>query len=314
MRKELTQQLSQYAVKLYGSGHVVAYNRVRYFHDGIDFATYGLPDGYPNMIRERMPVSNDFYNNDISLVHDDCVETDGALYNIRVYRNLCVNAAGSGFSAQPVWGLAYFIRNIIYHDPSIFAALKLTTPTAAVFYHNTFFGAVYGRNPAKGLALGGANLQFRNNLILSENPTDPAFVVGAFTNASSSDYNGFRSGARAPYRYGWISPPFSDKTPDYSGELEERTYATLKEYAQATGQDTHSIEIGYDAFENVSPASYEDPTRVFDVGTLNFRLKAGGAAIDKGVLLPNINDGPVGSAPDLGALEFGAPAPHYGPR
>ena len=104
IRKELTQQLSQFAVKLYGSGHVVAYNRVRYFHDGIDFATYGLPDGYPNMIRERMPVSNDFNNNDISLVHDDCIEADGALYNMRVYRNLCVNAAGSGFSTQPVLG------------------------------------------------------------------------------------------------------------------------------------------------------------------------------------------------------------------
>ncbi|HVZ32148.1 MAG TPA: hypothetical protein VG963_06975, partial [Polyangiaceae bacterium] len=142
VRKEHTQQLSQFAVKLYGSGHVVAYNRIRYFHDGIDFATYGLPDGYPNMIRERMPVSTDFYNNDISLVHDDCIEADGALYNIRVYRNLCVNAAGSGLSTQPVWGLAYFIRNIVYHDPGLFAALKLAAPTAAVFYHNTFFASV----------------------------------------------------------------------------------------------------------------------------------------------------------------------------
>jgi hypothetical protein len=143
---------------------------------------------------------------------------------------------------------------------------------------------------------------------------DPAFVVGAFTNASSSDYNGFMAGPRAPYRYGWISPPFPDKTPDYKGDLEQRTYKTLKEYAQATGQDTHSIEIGYDAFENVTPASYEDPTRVFDVATLNFRLKAGSTAIDKGVSLPNINDDHIGSAPDLGALEFGAPVPHYGPR
>jgi hypothetical protein len=315
MRKELTQMLSQFAVKVYGSGNVVAYNRVRYFHDGIDMATYGLPDGYPNMIRERMPVSNDFNNNDISLVHDDCIEADGSLYNIRVYRNLCVNAAGSGLSTQPVWGLAYFIRNIVYHDPGLFGALKLTYSTAVVIYHNTFFAAVYGGKSAKSsVPIGGANLQFRNNLILAEDPADPAFVAGSFTNASSSDYNGFMAGARASYRYGWLSPPFSDKTPDYSGQLEQRTYPTLKEYAQATGQDTHSIEIGFDAFENVSPASYEDPTRVFDADKLNFRLKTGSPAIDKGVTLPNINDGYIGSAPDLGALEFGAPAPHYGPR
>lgn len=315
MRKELTQQLSQFAIKLYGSGHVVAYNRIRYFHDGIDFATYGLPDGYPNMVRERMPVSNDFNNNDISLVHDDCIEADGALYNIRVYRNLCANSGGSGFSTQPVWGLAYFIRNIIYHDPGNFASLKLAAPTVAVFYHNTFLAPVYGgKTTHNSLLMGGANLQFRNNLILAEDENDPAFTVGAFTNLSSSDYNGFMPGARAPYRYGWISPPFGDKTPDYSGPLESRSYATLEEYARATGQDTHSIEIGYDVFENLSPARYEDPTRIYDVDKLNFRLKAGGAAVDKGLVLPNINAGYAGSAPDLGALELGAPPVHYGPR
>jgi hypothetical protein len=122
------------------------------------------------------------------------------------------------------------------------------------------------------------------------------------------------SGAIAPYRYGWISPPFGDKSADYTGEMEKRSYKTLKEYAEATGQDTHSVEITYDAFENLRPAQYEDPTRGFDVEKLNFKLKAGGAAVDKAVALPNINDGYVGSAPDLGALELGAPPTHYGPR
>ena len=135
-------------------------------------------------------------------MHDDCIEADGALYNMRVYRNLCVNAAGSGLSAQPVWGLAYFIRNIVYHDPGLFASLKLATPTAAVFYHNTFFASVYGGQTTKSsLNIGGPNLQFRDNLILAEDPTDPAFVMGAFTNASSSDYNGFMPGARAKSVY-----------------------------------------------------------------------------------------------------------------
>lgn len=315
VQKELTQQLSQFAVKLYGSGHVVAYNRVRFFHDGIDFATYGLPDGYPAMVRDRMPVSNDFYNNDISLVHDDCFEADGALYNIRVYRNLCVNTAGSGLSAQPVWGLAYFIRNIVYHDPGLFAALKLATPTAAVFYHNTFLASVYGGRTSKSsLDIGGPILQFRGNLILAEDPADAAFTMGAFTNASSSDYNGFMAGAGAPYRYGWISPPFDDRSSDYAGQPQKRLFATLAEYSRATGQDTHSIELNFDAFENLVPARYDDPTRVFAAEALDFRLKAGGPAVDKGVVLPNINDGYVGVAPDLGALEVGAPPPHYGPR
>jgi hypothetical protein len=47
---------------------------------------------------------------------------------------------------------------------------------------------------------------------------------------------------------------------------------------------------------------------------LDFGLKPGAAAIDRGVVLPNVNDGFRGKAPDLGALEQGKPAPHYGPR
>ena len=38
------------------------------------------------------------------------------------------------------------------------------------------------------------------------------------------------------------------------------------------------------------------------------------AAVDAGVALPTVNDDFSGRAPDLGALEVGRPAPHYGPR
>ncbi len=311
VRKELTQQLSQFAVKLYGSGHVVAYNRVRFFHDGIDFATYGLPDGYPNMIRERMPVSNDFYNNDISLVHDDCIEADGALYNMRVYRNLCVNTAGSGLSAQPVWGLAYFIRNIVYHDPGLFAALKLATPTAAVFYHNTFFASVYGgKTPKSSLNIGGPNLQFRGNLILAEDPADPAFVHGRVHERVQLGLQRLHVQARMAPNSATAGSlrHLPTRRADYSGAAGE---ALVRDARRSTRKPPARTRIASSSATTRSriilPAQYEDPTRVFDVETLNFRLKAGGPAVDKGVALPNINDGYVGGAPDLGALEQGAP-------
>ena len=53
---------------------------------------------------------------------------------------------------------------------------------------------------------------------------------------------------------------------------------------------------------------------VFDRLTIDVRLRAGSPAIDAGIALPGFNDGFVGSAPDLGAFEFGSAAPHYGPR
>ena len=40
----------------------------------------------------------------------------------------------------------------------------------------------------------------------------------------------------------------------------------------------------------------------------------GSPAIDKGVVLPNIDDCFRGRAPDAGAFELGDPPPHYGPR
>src|SRR5690606_22706918 len=67
---------SYYAVAIYGSGHVIAHNRVSGFHDAIDHATYGMPDGYPDVPRDRMPVSIDIYGNDVSNVHDNCFEAD----------------------------------------------------------------------------------------------------------------------------------------------------------------------------------------------------------------------------------------------
>ena len=50
------------------------------------------------------------------------------------------------------------------------------------------------------------------------------------------------------------------------------------------------------------------------VSGLDFRLRPGSAAVDRGMVLPSVTDGFTGSAPDLGALEVGGAAPHYGPR
>ena len=53
---------------------------------------------------------------------------------------------------------------------------------------------------------------------------------------------------------------------------------------------------------------------VHDADDLDFRLRRGSAAVDRGTVLPTVTDGFTGTAPDLGALEVGVAAPHYGPR
>jgi len=87
---------SYYAVSIYGAGHVIAYNRVVGFHDALDHATYGMPDGYPNTPRDRMPVSIDIYGNDVSNLDDNCFEADGSMHNVRIFDNRCFNVGVGG--------------------------------------------------------------------------------------------------------------------------------------------------------------------------------------------------------------------------
>ena len=55
------------------------------------------------------------------------------------------------------------------------------------------------------------------------------------------------------------------------------------------------------------------PPKLFNPAPV-FKLKEGSPFVDAGVKIANINDDFTGKAPDLGALEQGAPEPIYGPR
>jgi hypothetical protein len=302
-----TPLLSNYAVKVYGSGHVIAYNDVSHFHDGIDHATYGNPDGDETIDRDRMPVSIDIYNNDIRNVDDNCIEVDGAMHNVRVLRNRCFNHAHRALSAQPLLGgPAYFIRNVVYNAPEG-GSLKLhAQPSGLIFYHNTLVGEVHEMGPA-------SNVHFRNNIIIGQGAWPEVFSVDTFTNYSSSDYNGFRPVAGQKGAFAWHSPPF-DRTADFSSDRQTRKFDSLKAYSAATGQDRRSVLLDLDDFEGLVLPDRSDPRRYYHPSEVDFRLRARSAAVDAGVVLPNVNDGYAGKAPDLGAYERGQPLPHYGPR
>jgi hypothetical protein len=315
--------VSEYAVKVYGSGHVVAYNAISNFHDGVDVATYGNPDGSPNPIRDRLPVSIDFYGNDISNVEDNCIEADGGAHNIRVFRNRCFNHGHRALSVQPAFGgPVYFIRNIVYHAPEG-GAVKFTASSAGiVVYHNTLIA------PVKPMLLAASNVHYSNNLILGKSETLETFAVETNTNYSSSDYNGFRPNEGAEFSFEWSTPPTSMRAnfPGEAGKVpfqqqvqleaqarERRRFKTLKEFSQATGQDRHSVLVDYDVFVRVSPPG-PDPRTLYKPSDFDFQLRAGSAAVDAGVRLPGVNDDFTGRTPDLGAYEVGRPLPHYGPR
>jgi len=308
-------------IRLYGPGHVVAHNYVANFHDGIDTEMYGMPDGShpidgpaypPRESWERRPTAIDIYNNYITNAHDNSIEMDGSMHNIRVMRNMLINSASHPMSTQPsVGGPIYFIRNIVYHAPG--GSTRLTAGSPGVFfYNNTILTETGGASSS--------NVHWRNNLMLGENALAAIFTVNTNTNYSSSDYNGFRPNP-GNEAFQWNSPPsgvaaiLADGSS--SAKIETRKFATLNAYAQATKQDQHSVLVDYDIFVNVTKLDAKDLAtvqRLYKAEDLDFTLRPGSAAVDRGVAVPNVTDDFTGQAPDLGALEVGRPVPVYGPR
>jgi hypothetical protein len=342
-------------IRLYGPGHVVAYNYVADFHDGIDTEMYGMPDGSnavegpsypPRQFWDRRPVAIDVYNNYITNAHDNSIEMDGSMHNIRLMRNVLINSASHPMSTQPsVGGPIYWIRNIVYHAPGGSTRSTAGSP-GVIFYHNTV--------TSETSVPSGANTHWLNNLMLGQSTAPAIFSVTTSTPYTSSDYNGFRPNPDAAYSFQWVvndttgggdpddapargaaragaaggpgraggagatgraGAPGGTGTSAGSG-LQPGQYKTLAEYQQGSGQDRHSVLLDYDVFVNV-PKLDRDPKTVqklYEFKNYDFRLKPGSAAVDKGVPIPNVDDGFAGAAPDLGALEAGQPLPTYGPR
>ncbi|HEY1913584.1 MAG TPA: hypothetical protein VGG73_21835 [Vicinamibacterales bacterium] len=331
-------------IRLYGPGHVVCYNYVADFHDGIDTEMYGMPDGSnanegpsypPRQYWDRRPVSIDIYNNYITNAHDNSIEMDGSMHNIRVMRNILINSASHPMSTQPsAGGPIYWIRNIVYNAPGGSTRSTAGSP-GVIFYHNTV--------TSETTVPSGANTHWLNNLFLGQSTAPAIFSVTTLTAYTSSDYNGFRPNPDAAYSFQWnvvdpASAPAGAGDPDATpvgrgaatgrgappaggrgagtGAPQPGQFKTLAEYAQATGQDRHSVLVDYDVFVNVPKLDRDPKTvqRLYNFKDYDFRLKPGSAAVDKGVVIPNVNDAFLGTAPDLGALEAGQPLPIYGPR
>jgi len=275
------------AVWIAGQGHDICYNRVTHFWDGIDVSGSG---GGITLPREFHNVAIDIYNNDISRSADDFIEADGAVHNVRVFENRCLNAMTCGLSAQPAHGgPVYFLRNIVYNLPRYGIAFKFKAWTSGLLvYHNTVFGYT-------NTNLLMHNAHFRNNLMFSAadskgNLRSSMRMVGFATPSiySTSDYNGY-----GPFDV-WY------------------TYKSLEELTKNTGYEEHGRMVDSGIFRSAQEP--RSPPWVYAPQDVDLRLQPGSAAVDAGLHLPTVNDGFRGEAPDLGAYELGGAVPIYGPR
>ena len=305
-------------IQIHGAGHVVTRNSIAFFWDGINFGTYGSPEaGYECC-------ANDIIGNDIRMIIDDPIETDGNVRNVRVLRNR-IMYGGTAISAQPIFGgPAYYIRNVAGDVNNMGLKFHEAYPSGLLTYQNT----IIGNNMApRGMY---SNSHFRNNLFLPIDNSPKQLNIGKswyiYTNRMmaypdpigevTSDYNGFGIGMHFKTSACDPFPPIVDKSRNpwwplkfYPELKEDKIYETLDEIRAATGLEQHSRMIDYDVFANLQPS--KSPQINID-DNYDFTLRPDGAAIGAGIPLANINDGFTGKAPDLGAYLQGQPAPAYG--
>lgn len=298
---------SNTAITLQGTGHVVCRNAIAFFWQGYHMGT--AFQGW-----DRGGVACDIYENDFYTLIDDGAEVDGCVRNIRVLRNRFVNT-GSPISAQPVYGgPVYFIRNVAFNGRR---GLKYheAHPSGLLTYHNTLISDSW---VGRGLY---TNAHFRNNLYLAPQGTGGRVAFPEPGPQTTSDYNGY--GRNATFATTPLDgfAPIMDKSQDpwwplkkYPPRDADKVFPSFDAFRKATGHEEHGLLLDASVFARLVPGERQGRERVvFEPAKVDFSLNPAGAAVDAGVGLPNVNDGYGGAAPDLGALEAGQPAPHYGP-
>ncbi|MFN8588541.1 MAG: PKD domain-containing protein [Candidatus Eisenbacteria bacterium] len=290
-----------YGILLEGPDHVVCHNAIREAWDAISIPVTGT--AVPAIVTRNV----DIYENDIDRASDDGIQADATHHNIRIFHNRLLNT-GSAVSFQPIFGgPGYVLFNEAYnnriepwkfHQETFYGG---TQETSGMFVaHNT---SVDSRNAwyESGIWRHGT---LRANLLLGARTGTYSFYAGYTYAGASFDYDGWN-------RVGGYSTLVR-----YSGS----NYADLPAFFAGRGHEQHGIEVGPAIFEN-GPLPHDPQWNPADgygwayrPQDVDLRLRSGANAVDAGLLLPNLNDGYRGAAPDLGCYERGAPARRYGPR
>jgi hypothetical protein len=268
---------------LSGGGHVIAYNRISNTGD----AVHGTGRGSWSAC--------DIYANEMSVCTDDGIETDHCEFNIRVWGNRIFNVS-HGITSQPSrGGPVYIFRNVIYN--ATYSPFKLHNHTTGVYiFHNTCFKFknAFNIHPASETA---TNIWTRNNLFLCNNGCGLE-VMTPNVKAQNFDNDG----------YGGM-----DHFAVWNVKYKYLTMDDAKEDKMIYFEKGAILINPKTCFMNGTIAPI-DESKIFTFDEIDFRLAGSSDAIDKGVVLPNFNDGFKGKAPDLGALEFDEKIPNYGPR
>ncbi len=255
-----------------GRGNIIRRNTFHDYFDGFG-ACPGETGGETN--------ETDVYQNLVYNAGDDGMETDGTCSNVRIWSNTFHDVL-VGISLAPVYeGPVYAIRNLIYRTgagnsdysghPFKFNSGYDKSGTMYLF-HNTSDAVLPGNNGFYIKAPGTWEMIYARNNIWAG--TEYALNNYNETQPIDFDYDNLYTSRPDEFVY-W-------------GSGSDRHMRDLPTFQALTGQELHGF--------NLEP-------EFADAANGDYSLPSGSNMIDKGLVIPGINDEYAGSAPDLGALE-----------
>jgi len=250
-----------------GGGHVITGNTIVGGYDGIG----GEPEdvSWGSFNKDTI-----IEGNRISDCGDDGIQVEGGTANVVVQGNVIKRCLIGIAFAPALTGPLTIARNVISEPeqrydlgPAMFKVGDSSVGEVRV-YHNSFFAGSTAADGLKQTNQQMENIHLRNNAIyVSRYVIETTWHTGEVT----ADYDALYT-----------------TDPERFAKWGDERYYSIEDMANGAGQEANGK----------SPASFG-----WD-GEL--RPQAGSPLIDAGVLIPGFNDGFSGSAPDIGAFEYGS--------
>ena len=218
----------------------------------------------------------DIYNNHIHHISDDALEPEGACVNNR-FRNNTIDTTLVGISLAPITqGPTWVLRSSFTNFTGTSIKWDLNSDGVVLIYHNTSWTNAKDLN-AMSMIHPVYNSVMRNNIFQGNGY---AFEE-PFTGSTGHDWNNDNwyttRGAGGPH-FKW----------------ENVNYNTIAALCTATGLECNG---------------YEDVPGFVNPDGGDFTLLPSSPNVDRGVVIPGINDDFEGNAPDVGAYESGFDLP-----
>ncbi len=272
-------------IVLSGEGHELVNNTLAGFGDSIGMT-------HRTSIKNR---AIDMHRNLILWGGDDGVEMDFTDRNAQAHHNLFVNST-NGISCQMVWnGPAYIFKNVIYNvyrGPYKIKPERAPNDGLFIFNNTTVKAGMAMLNYSTAVD----GLMFMNNLIVGTK-SKQALSLGQHGKGTSNldmDYNAWSYD-------GSYSIAGHGNAPNFNA------------WKTKHKQGNHDVLLeGQKIFETLTMDFDKNKWEVWRYPHRDYALDKDSKAIDAGKVLPGINDGFKGKAPDIGAWEKGEEPPVYG--